>query len=325
MKSILIALVLFSFVLSACSLPTANTAGTATPTVSNEALETQVSQLLTNVPSTQSAGGQPGGGVTVIPSPLPTQPVLLTATQLPTITQAPSSTPAPTDTPTSAPILTATPESTQVTATSAPTNTPLAEGTLAAGDPRAKLGNPTWQDTFANSSNWPLGANQFTEISISNNTLQLTGLQAMDGWRLTWAKVADFYLEATIQPGTCDTIDRYGLIVRVPDIKTANSGYLVSVSCDGQYALRKWDGVHMTNLIPWTASDVINAGSNQTNRVGLLAKGSQMTVYINGTALKSATDSDFSSGYFGLFIGALKTPKFTITVSQIAYWENPNL
>jgi hypothetical protein len=81
----------------------------------------------------------------------------------------------------------------------------------------------------------------------------------------------------------------------------------------------------MTNLIDWSQSTAIQTATGKSNRVGLLAVGDQLTVYINGTALKSAKDGTFSEGSFGLFVGANKTTNFTITVTEVDMWENPKL
>lgn len=322
MKRSILAIFLITTLLAGCSLPTANNS----PTPSNHDLETQVAQLLTTVPSTAVAPlpTVPSGGITVIPTQPATLVAAPTVTALPTVTSEPTlaATEAATvAAPTTAPVTPSATPSTAVTAAA----TPTVSATTSAGDPRSKLGTPTWQDDFANDTNWSTGAGKYTSITVGSNKLQITGLTAIDGWRLTFPTITDFYLEATFQTGTCAGSDRYGLISRIPDLNNANSGYLVGLTCDGKYSLRKWDGTNMRELIAWTSSDTILSGSNQTNRLGLLAIGSQLTVYINGTALKSATDSTFTSGHFGVFIGANQTPNLTVTATQIAYWENPNL
>jgi hypothetical protein len=320
MKRIILPLIIIASLLAGCSLPTSK----SNPTPSNNDLETQVSQLLTNVPSTQSApAALPTAGVTVIPTQV-AQPPQPTVTPLPTVTSEPTSAPTQAEAQTQAPTPAA-------TVTQAPTTAATSAGTAqptavpSAGDPLSKLGTPTWQDKFTDNTNWPSGVGKFTSISVGSNKLQITGLSDLDGWRLTFPKVADFYMESTFQTGTCSGSDRYGMIVRVPDLTTANSGYLIGLTCDGKYSLRKWDGTTMFELIPWTSSSTIQSGANQTNRLGVLANGSKLTVYINGTAMKSATDSAFSTGYFGVWVGANTTPQLTITATQIAYWENPNL
>lgn len=131
-------------------------------------------------------------------------------------------------------------------------------------------------------------------------------------------------MEMTVKTGDCKTTDRYGLILRVPDLTQANQGYLYGFTCDGRYALRKWDGKTMTSLIAWTSSSAILSGPNQTNRLGIMAVGNRFILYANGTLLKEANDSSYTEGGFGVFIGANQTENFTVTIDQIAYWENPS-
>ena len=272
-------------------------------------------------PATSNAdelGTRVSGTLTAIPPAIPLPTALETAAPSPTGTTAATEGP-PTATETPAASATALPSLTPT-----PSLTPLASGTLPAGDPRATLGNPTWRDDFVSGANWPLGEDDFTRAQVAEGELVLTGLTTTDGWRLTWPVVKDFYLEMTVETGTCSGSDHYGLIARVPDLHAANRGYLLGVSCDGRYSLRAWDGEAMTNLVRATSSSSIVAGSAQTNRVGLWATENRLVLYVNGVRLTELENSTFSeAGSFGVFVGARQTSNFAIRVAEIAYWENP--
>lgn len=280
-------ILLSGLVLAACSGPPSP----APDTVPADAVATQVALLLTSSPVAS-----------------PTQPLVETATPPPTETELPP-TPTPTDTP-------------EPTATDTPT--PLPTSTPSATDPRETLGNPTFRDaTFKDNQNWGKAWDgDFTRGEFKNNQLVLTSV-GVDGWTLTWPKPADFYIEMTATTGNCAGMDRYGIIVRVPD--SYDRGYLVGFSCDGKYSLRLWnpDEKRYTNLINWTPSNHINSGSNQTNRVGLKAVGSRFELYANGHFLGEANDSELTEGRFGPFIGHDKTDDFTIHISEFAYWSLP--
>jgi hypothetical protein len=305
-KSIFLILIIFSLSLSACKpFPTINP--TATP--SSKEVATQVSQFLTSMPSS-----------TNLPTAQSTNSPVSTSTQSPT-----STTVIPSSTLEAAPTLalTATPK-VVFSSTPAPTNTsaPVATATFSPGDPRLKLGTPTWQDAFKNDLNWPTGSDPFTSILIQNNTLALTALTKTDGWRLSYPTIENFYLEATLKSDNCAASDHFGLIVRVPDAKTANQGYLVGISCAGQFSLRKWDGTKMNALINWTGSSSINSGSGKSNRLGIQVVGSHFGIYVNGNLLAETIDNSFTKGLFGVFVGG-QTPNLTMIVTAIAYWENP--
>ncbi len=289
--------------LSACSLiqPPA--------TLDPNALATSVSGTLTAVPVVRTLPPEATG--TVEPAGPTTEPAAsdtalpATSTDLPQASATP--TPLPSDTPAATP-------------TVGPTST------LPAGDIRNTLGNPTYRDTLSAGNNWPLGADDFTSAKVEDGELHLTGLSTIDGWRLTWPLVKDFYLEMSVSTGNCTGSDRYGLMARVPDKTAADRGYLFGLTCDGRYSLRSWNGPTetMTQLINLTSSTAIVSGSQKVNRVGLWAKGEQLALYVNGTLLTQIQDSAFvKEGAFGIFVGARQTENFTIHVDEIAYWENP--
>jgi len=138
------------------------------------------------------------------------------------------------------------------------------------------------------------------------------------------------YMEMSVSTGTCTGSDRYGFLFRVPNAAEANRGYLFGVSCDGSYSFREWDATigskgQMTTHINWTNASAIQAGSNKSNTIGVLAIGDRIVLYANGVLLKELKDSTFTEGSFGIFIGARETDNFSISVEEIAYWKNPNL
>ena len=93
--------------------------------------------------------------------------------------------------------------------TPAPSNTPQATATTSSTDPKASLGAPDWSDNFLNGKSWGLDAAPYddgnTRIEVKNNAIVLTSAAAIGwhGWRLSYLKPQDFYLEATIQTGAC--------------------------------------------------------------------------------------------------------------------------
>ena len=288
-----------------------------------------------------------GCGGAVAPSPTPTSPELSTRisdllTSMPTATVPAVSPTVPlptlvfTDTPTAAPTATST-VTLSPTAVLTPTSpvVPIGVATSTpkppAGDPAATLGTPTWIDDMNNDTYWPTGANDFTDVEFKDGYMLLSALTTQYGWRMaTHPSVTDFYLEMSAQPETCSYKESYGLIFRVPDIRNPNQGYLFGVTCDGSAFLRLWDGTVspnglMTSLFPDTPSTAIQSGAGKINRLGVLAKGNQISLYINGTLVKEITDSKFASGYLGLFARADQNPPFAVRVNQVRLWENPGL
>jgi hypothetical protein len=209
------------------------------------------------------------------------------------------------------------------------TLTPAPNFTLAPGDPRSKQGTPTWIDNMPNDQYWPTGATEDTDLNFNNNHMYLKALSGRFAWRLaTIGTYSDYYVETTARFQACSGTDSYGIIFRVPDITTADQGYLFGITCEGKYFLRKWDGKilpngHMTYIITDKASPTILPGPNQTNRLGVMAIGSHLLFYINGKYVEDVQDASYPKGYVGVFINEDNTPNMVIEVDQMAYWLNP--
>ena len=289
---------------SACTLSTERLRGTATSQAYQVA--TQVAVMLT---STVNANA-------LTPTITTGEGTQAMSTTTPTPFVSPSVTS------TSSPTLTATPTPTLL-ATTAPSSQP--SPTLSPDDPKANLGKPTWSTTFANGKAFGLDTavdNPEYHFEVTNGAMEMIGKKT-DGfhaWRLVFNSIQNFYLEAPFQTSTCSGLDRYGFIFRSPD---NNTGYFYGVSCDGQFSLRILGSNGFSDLIKWTKSNDLHAGSNQINVLGVMAKDNTLTLYANGHSLGSMTDSTFTKGVFGYFIASINTPNFTVQSNTISYWNIP--
>jgi hypothetical protein len=205
-----------------------------------------------------------------------------------------------------------------------PTLLSSATPTAVSGDPRAILGEPAFQDTFGNPGAWGLDNpydDGHTRVEIKDNQLVLTSLLAESwmGWRTTYPKPGNAYIEATFTTGECSGGDQYGLVFRSSD---ENGTGFFTITCDGRFSLTHFDGTVFSRLLEWQPSGLIQTGSNQTNRLGIWLNGTQIRLYANGGLLAETTDDQLSAeGTFGALIAAVNTPNFTVSVSEIAYWN----
>jgi hypothetical protein len=288
-KYIIYAILGFTLLSGCISAPKA-----ATPSQSQ--IDTQVAIILTRAATE-----------TVEPTLVPTLPPL-TATPAP-----PQSTSTATAIPTTAPTATSTP----VTPTQVPP-TP----TTPATDPKLSLGKPTWTDNFQTGKSFGMMDTDETKVEALNGHLYLTAKNAngFHGWTMSIREIQNFYLEATFKTGDCSGKDRYGLVFRSPT--TFDKGYFFGVTCDGNFDFRRWDTDGFTVINDYSKSSSISTGSNQVNRLGVMAKGNNFTFYVNGNQVGSATDDTFTdSGTFGMFIASLNTENLTIEADEIAYWK----
>jgi hypothetical protein len=300
-----------------------------TPTYDDAAMATQISQLLTAMPTTSPEPVQLQVDATPVEVASPTVTPTFTNTVLIVNTPAGTATLLPTAEATETIEGMQPSETLEVTNTATSTLTPTATITSPVSDPRASLGEPDWLDPLDDGQNWPLGEDDYASLQVEDGHLVFTGLTLQGGWRMaTTPKLKDFYAEMTASPVNCVEGDYYGFFFRVPEIHLPDQGYLFGVSCGGGYSLRLWDGEvepdgKTTTLVHWTPGDSIQSGPGQSNRIGVMAVGSRITMYVNGVLLKEHYDDTFPEGYLGIFINAEQTENFTIHVDDVSYWRNP--
>jgi hypothetical protein len=191
------------------------------------------------------------------------------------------------------------------------------------------LGTPDWIDTFSGKSSAVFtGEDSLVKYSIQDGFLVMQAKQTVgDQWRMVnRPAMTDFYLEAVFKMGDkCSGLDNYGFIIRASKGSDdfIDSGYVFGFSCDGRYRLYRMDGGVYTGIRSWGASPNLTWGTDQENKIGVLAVGDSLTIYINGAKVAELTDSTYAKGTFGLMIGAQNTANLEVLVDQIATWNVP--
>lgn len=303
---------LIVILLTSCGSP-------GSPTLTDSEMATQVAAILTGMPTNTVVG-------TVQPTP-----------------KVVNNTPNPTDTPevvSDTPAVanqeitsTKTPKDTSVPGTPAdtltPSVTPTPSITPPATDPRSKLGTASETDPMDNADKWvwPAGKDTFTSNGFKSGYMWMTGISTKPGWVVSGIDLTNAYIEMKARTENCSGLDAYGLIFRVPVLRQADRGYLFGITCDGHYGLWKWDGKvapngHRTWLINWKASQYIQTGENQVNRLGVMTIGSRIILYVNGYLLEEVKDTSYSQGFLGVFIDSDQTKNFTYRVEEISFWKN---
>lgn len=230
----------------------------------------------------------------------PTQDLTPSATPTTSATPEPSATPQPSGSPT-------------------PSPTP----TFSVSDPRASLGEPTWEDDFENDGDWFLYSDEHVSFEMADGKMDLKAYNPdfYSGWSLGWRKDTNMYLEATMNVLACSGRDTVGLVFRAPDV---GRGYLFGVTCDGRYSLRLWDGEEMSRIQDWTTHPALKSGADQTQRIAIWTNGDIIRLYANGELLKELVDATYNEdGLFGVFISSAVTPNFQARLSEFLYWNSP--
>ncbi|HSR46547.1 MAG TPA: hypothetical protein VLL77_01045 [Anaerolineales bacterium] len=250
-----------------------------------------------------------------------------------TLTAAPPLPATRTPPPSATPSLTITPTETWTpsaiaSGTAGPTPT-ITVQPLPTDDPRyglaLNLAVPDYSDDFSARYTWSEWADENVSNLWVDGRLKASDLLAdpFVWWSATVpdAGAGDLYAEVDAQIQTCAGQDAAGLAVRVGG-SAWNSGYLLDISCDGQYRLRKLTEGSQSILRNWTASDAIVKGPNALNRIGFLARGPQLTPFANGKPLGDAVqDPSFAYGTFALYAWAQQTPGVVVYFDNFALWR----
>ncbi len=293
MKKITLILIL-TLLLSSCNLPQ--------PAPEEDLIGTIAAATLTALPLEDELPTATDGAQATADA---TQKILTTETLVASIEPTGTASPTQTETPTEEP-----------TETSSPTPVP--------DDPAENLGVPTFLDTFSNANNWYTYDEPQSSFEIDEGVFTLTAKKAnsYETWSLSWAEIKNFYLEVTGTFGEeCSGKDRYGVIFRAPD---TGKGYLLSVTCDGNFRLSSWDGDEYRVIKKYQSSGYLETGPGATNRLGIKAKDSKLKVYVNGHQVLNINDNQFTGkGRFGVLVAASETAGFSANLSRVRYWKLP--
>lgn len=248
------------------------------------------------------------------------------ATENPPTESLPTDSFEPTSTVTMIPLATTLAPTTSLTPIPTNTSVPGLTPTFIEEDPRASLGQPTWQDKFDDDRNWTLFDDVCFKSEIEGGIYIMTSktVPSATCWEVTWPRIQNFYLETTsITTEDCEGTDRFGMIFRAPD---PSQGYLFGLTCDGSYGMARWDPEteQWDFFVDFTPSEHINAGPNQTNRLGVKADNNRFGLYINGILVTEVNDDTYpDEGLIGYFIGATETEGFQVRYDELAYWDRP--
>jgi len=92
--------------------------------------------------------------------------------------------------------------------------------------------------------------------------------------------------------------DQAGIIFRFDSLKA--TFYSFYITSEGTYALNIDNQQGFISQLASGSSSAIKTGPNQSNLVAVLARGSQIYLYVNGQYLASVRDSTYKNGAIGV-------------------------
>jgi hypothetical protein len=201
-------------------------------------------------------------------------------------------------------------------------------------NPFTVYGTPTMDDpmdggninAWTNPTTQLLPDTKYIKITQTGGKFYVTGKYAgFSTWYFSWPELTDFYMQTTFDSGSCSGKDAYGMIVRGPEHQAGVSyGYVVAFTCDGKLWVYRLDGANpytAVDLISYTPSSYILAGTNKQNVMGIQVIGDTITVYANGNQIAQVKDSKYKFGRYGVFVSPEFTANYTYRVVRMTYWD----
>jgi hypothetical protein len=208
------------------------------------------------------------------------------------------------------------------------TPTPTLTPTISSDDPVAFLGQPAGRDTLDNGQGFGIDAtgyeDDYTRMNISEGSLFIANSSTVGwrGWRVRPPALQNAYIEGTFTAHSCSGADQYGLVVRAPDY-VSGEGYYFALTCDGRFNLTRWTDAGTSVVVNNTQSSAIRAGSGEVNRVGVMMRGSNLRLYVNGVVVQEVNDDAISEGgYYGPHISGV-SGTMVVSLDEISYWNLP--
>ncbi len=186
-----------------------------------------------------------------------------------------------------------------------------------------EVGNLLLYDDFINNHRgwWTGNANadvsRRTEAKIEKGEYIVLTHKKDTAWRVTCkdcGNLDDGFYEVSARYVSGPTNYGYGLVLRGDS--GMDHGYLFSISADGSFRIAKNVTDTVVSLVRWTNDPVIQV--KDVNRLGVLARGSSFEFFINGKSVARVSDSSFTQGYIGLYVG---TADLAIAFTQVRVWQ----
>ncbi|MBN1285885.1 MAG: hypothetical protein JXB47_10845 [Anaerolineae bacterium] len=182
-----------------------------------------------------------------------------------------------------------------------------------------------YQETFDGTIFWPLGTYDFAVGEQREGRYVLTSTKIIGTIRAASAPVGDLYAQYQVTPVQCPTNAAFGLPVRISG-PTWGNFYVAIMQCDGNWRLSTVltdEGGNVSGEV--LADGALDAplAAGETYTLGILARGSEIAYYWNGTELARVTNSIHFAGDFGIQIRP-SVPDYqpvTIAVDNFCVWK----
>lgn len=189
-------------------------------------------------------------------------------------------------------------------------------------DPATRLGDANKVEEFNQATGAWNYEDEWFSVNVSGGQMHIysKGTPYWNSWYTTQPTLKNFYFEATLSMVNCSGKDRIGLAFR----NTNNQFYIVGLTCDGTIGMNRYTAENrVVDVLTYQPSDKLNP-TNQENRIGVLANGSDFQIYVNGHLVGQVTDNSLpDAGTCGFVTMSTGTVNMKTSVETLRYWLLP--
>ncbi len=188
-----------------------------------------------------------------------------------------------------------------------------------------------YTDSFDRAGDWLVG-DVVDEEDVVNATVTVAdGVMAFDifttglYWSTSEADLGNGRYEIDVT--AIDGVENNGMGLIFLNDNANDDFYLFEISSDGFVWIGYCDEgcLNIAMLVDdgWFASDAINQGLNETNRLAVDILDGEMSFYVNGELVGEGTDGRLSSGAIGVLVETLEDGALTVEFDNFAYTPSP--
>ena len=204
-----------------------------------------------------------------------------------------------------------------------PTDTPTPYATSQATPTTALLkdvGRVVFEEDFLSLQAWTLPQTQRGEINLDRGELNII-IKEPDSYLAAVRKqpeLENFFLEITASPSLCQGKDEYGVLFRAAG---QNTYYRFGLSCDGEARLDRILPGQVFSVQPWLSTASVPRGAPSESRLGILAVGDEISLFVDRTLQFRVTDGEIRRGTLGVFARSVGETAVTVGFSDLIVRE----
>ena len=207
---------------------------------------------------------------------------------------------------------------------SAQSDTPIPTVRVSAGSAQGdvpsslNLGSPIFTADFT--QGWPSVDDSTAKISIINGQYTFT-IGPFDGRFFNTSTVdqGDLYAQVDVQILECSEGGVYGLLFRQSD---AGNYYAFILFCNNTYSvIARVNGSLISS--PIVAGNLSGSDASGVHSLGVLAEGNNLTFYVDGQQLASASDQRQTRGDVAMYAASQSTNVMQVAFDNLKVWSLP--